>query len=178
MTRLESGVVRVNKEWLPLEEVVGSALTRMEKRLDKRDVRVNVPADLPLVAFDPVLVELALTNLLENAAKYGADPVEINVTPSGGEISVEVADRGPGIPPGEEGRVFEKFHRAVREGAPEGVGLGLAICRAVVAAHGGRIWAHNREGGGASFRFTLPIEGEPPKLVAEPPVHEPLEASP
>jgi two-component system sensor histidine kinase KdpD len=177
MTRLESGVVKVNKEWLPLEEVVGSALTRMEKRLDKRDLRISVPADLPLVAFDPVLVELALTNLLENAAKYGSDPVEINVTPFQSEIVVEVADRGPGIPSGEEGRVFEKFHRAVREGAPEGVGLGLAICRAVVAAHGGRIWAQNREGGGASFRFTLPIEGQAPKLAAEPPVRESLEAS-
>jgi two-component system sensor histidine kinase KdpD len=167
MTRLESGAVRVNKEWLPFEEVVGSALTRLERRLERRDVRVTLPADLSLVAFDPVLVELALTNLLENAAKYGADPLEINVTPSRGEIVVEIADRGPGIPAGEEARVFEKFHRAVREGTAEGAGLGLAICRAVVAAHGGRIWAQNREGGGASFRFTLPIEGEPPKLVPE-----------
>jgi two-component system sensor histidine kinase KdpD len=78
---------------------------------------------------------------------------------------VEVADRGAGIPPGQETRIFDKFHRAVREGSPSGVGLGLAICRAIVAAHGGRIWAQNREGGGASFRFTLPIEGEAPKLV-------------
>jgi two-component system sensor histidine kinase KdpD len=116
------------------------------------------------VAFDPVLVELALTNLLENAAKYGADPIEIHVTGSKSELVVEVADRGPGIPPGEELRIFEKFHRAVREGPTEGVGLGLAICRAVVAAHGGRIWARNREGGGASFCFSLPIGDEPPKL--------------
>ena len=78
---------------------------------------------------------------------------------------MEVADRGAGIPPGQETRIFDKFHRAVREGSPSGVGLGLAICRAIVAAHGGRIWAQNREGGGASFRFTLPIEGEAPKLV-------------
>jgi two-component system sensor histidine kinase KdpD len=167
MTRLESGAVRVNKEWLPFEEVVGSALTRLDRRLQGRDVRVRLPPDLPLVAFDPVLVELTLTNLLENAAKYGADPIEINVTPSRNELVVEVADRGPGIPAGEEARVFEKFHRAVRDGTAEGAGLGLAISRAVVAAHGGRIWAQNREGGGASFRFSLPIEGEAPKLVPE-----------
>jgi two-component system sensor histidine kinase KdpD len=78
---------------------------------------------------------------------------------------IEVADRGPGVGAGEEQRVFEKFHRALHEGSPGGVGLGLAICRAIVAAHGGRIWAQNREGGGASFHFALPIEGEPPKLV-------------
>jgi two-component system sensor histidine kinase KdpD len=178
MTRLESGTVRVNKEWLPLEEVVGSALTRMEKRLEHRDVRVNLPLDLPLVPFDAVLIELALTNLLENAAKYGSDPVEIDVTPLRGEVVVQVADRGLGIPEGEEVRVFEKFHRAAREGAAEGVGLGLAICRAVVAAHGGRIWAQNREGGGASFRFSLPIEGPPPALAAEPSARNAVEASP
>jgi two-component system sensor histidine kinase KdpD len=125
--------------------------------------------DLPLVAFDPVLIELALTNLLENAAKYGSDPIEINVTARPNELTVEVADRGPGIPAGEETRVFEKFHRAVREGTAEGVGLGLAICRAIVAAHRGQIWAASREGGGASFRFTLPIEGEAPTLAIEPP---------
>ena len=177
MTRLESGAVKVSKEWLPFEEVVGSALTRMDKRLEKRDVRVSLPADLPLVAFDPVLVELALTNLFENAAKYGSDPIEIGVTPFRSEIVVDVADRGPGIPAGEEVRVFEKFHRAVREGTAEGVGLGLAICRAVVAAHGGRIWAQNREAGGASFRFSLPIEGEAPKLATEALANDALEVS-
>jgi len=176
MTRLESGGVRLNKDWLPLEEVVGSALNRVERRLERRDVRVDLPIDLPLVAIDPVLVELALTNLLENAAKYGSDPIEINATPSREEIVVEVADRGPGIPPGEEVRVFEKFHRAVRDGAAEGVGLGLAICRAVVAAHGGRIWAQNREGGGASFRFSLPIGGEAPRLQTEPPARSDVES--
>lgn len=168
MTRLESGAVRVKKEWLPFEEVVGSALQRMDKVLAGRDVRVDLPPGLQLVAFDPLLLELALTNLLENAVKYGADPIELNVTALRRELVVEIADRGQGIPPGEEVRVFEKFHRAAREGAAEGVGLGLAICRAVVAAHGGRIVAHNRADGGAAFRFSLPIEGEPPKLVMEP----------
>jgi two-component system sensor histidine kinase KdpD len=172
MTRLESGAVKVRKEWQPLEEVVGAALGRADARLADRDVQVRVPLDLPLAPFDGVLVEQVLINLLENAAKYsGGGPIEIIAAAGEGEIVVEVADRGPGIPPGEEARVFEKFHRAVREGNPGGVGLGLAICRAIVAANGGRSWVENRPGGGASFKFSLPIEGDPPRLShREPPL--------
>jgi two-component system sensor histidine kinase KdpD len=165
MTRLESGAVKVRREWLPLEEVVGSALERLDTRLVSRDVFVDLPADLPLVPCDAILVELLLINLLENAAKYSEGKIELKATLLSGEVLVEVNDRGSGIPPDQELRVFEKFHRAVREGSPGGVGLGLAISRAVVAVHGGRIWAQNREGGGASFRFTLPIEGEAPKVA-------------
>jgi two-component system sensor histidine kinase KdpD len=165
MTRLESGAVKVNKEWLPLEEVVGAVLNRSEPRLKTRDVRTKLPDDLPLVPFDAVLIDVVLTNLLENAMKYGADPIEINATLLPAELVVEVSDRGPGLPPGEEARVFEKFQRAASDAEATGVGLGLAICRAIVAAHGGRIWAENRPGGGASFRFALPIEGEAPKLA-------------
>jgi two-component system sensor histidine kinase KdpD len=165
MTRLDSGTVKVKKEWLPLEEVVGSALNRLDARLSQREVRVELPPDLPLIPFDAGLIEQALINLLENAAKYSEGPIEINAALGPEEVVVEVADRGPGIPPGEEARVFEKFHRAIRDGGPSGVGLGLAICRAIVAAHGGRIWAQNRDGGGASFRFALPIQGEAPELV-------------
>jgi two-component system sensor histidine kinase KdpD len=164
MTRLESGAIHVNKEWLLLEEIVGAALNRMDTRLAGRDVRVELPPELPLVSCDAVLIEQLFINLLENAAKYADGPIEIRVTPLSGELMIEVADRGPGIPPGEEARVFEKFHRAAREGGVGGVGLGLAICRAIVAAHGGRIWAGNREGGGASFRWTLPFEGKAPEL--------------
>jgi two-component system sensor histidine kinase KdpD len=178
MTRLESGVITVKKEWIPLEEVVGSALNRMETRLVGRDVHVDLPRDLALVPFDAVLIEQVLINLLENAAKYGADPVEISVTPAGHEVIVEVADRGPGIPPGEEARVFEKFHRLVRESSKGGVGLGLAICRAIVAAHGGRIWAQNREAGGVSFCFTLPIQGVVPRLAFDESVDASAEARP
>jgi len=164
MTRLESGAVKVKKEWLPLEELVGSALGRLEARLAGRDVHVELPRDLPLVPCDAVLIEQTLINLLENAAKYSTGQVDITAAVRGAEVVVEVADRGPGIPPGEETRVFEKFHRAAREGSAEGVGLGLTICRAIVSAHGGRIWVQNRPGGGASFQFALPIEGEAPKL--------------
>jgi two-component system sensor histidine kinase KdpD len=173
MTRLESGAVKLKKEWLALEEVVGAVLNRADSRLKNRDVRANLPSDLPLVPFDAVLIEIALTNLLENALKYGADPVEISARIQSGELVVEVTDRGPGIPASEIARVFEKFHRAGRDAGPGGVGLGLAICRAVIAAHGGRIWARNREQGGAAFCFTLPIDGEPPRLAArEAPVGE------
>jgi two-component system sensor histidine kinase KdpD len=165
MTRLESGTVKINKEWLALEEVVGAALNRLESRLAERPLKVELPVDLPLVPFDSVLIEQALINLIENALKYGEGPIEIRAASSPGEVVVAVLDRGPGVPPGEEMRVFEKFHRAVREGGPGGAGLGLAICRAIVAAHGGRIWARNRDGGGVAFEFSLPIEGAPPRLV-------------
>jgi two-component system sensor histidine kinase KdpD len=165
MTRLESGTVQVKKEWLSLEEVVGSALNRLESRLGERSVRVELPPDLPLVAFDAVLVEQVLINLIENAIKYSGGPIEIDAVSSPVELRVTVEDRGPGIPPGQEQRVFEKFHRAVSDrNGTGGAGLGLAICRAIVAAHGGRIWVENREGGGAAFHFTLPLEGEPPTL--------------
>jgi two-component system sensor histidine kinase KdpD len=165
MTRLESGAVKVNKEWLAVEEVVGAALDRIEQRLAGHEVAVSIPADLPLVPFDEVLIEQVLFNLLENAVRYGEGPIEVSARPGPAEVLVEVADRGPGIPAGQEALVFEKFHRAARELSPAGVGLGLTICRAILAAHGGRIWAYNREGGGAAFRFALPIEGQPPELL-------------
>ena len=172
MTRIESGAVTVKKDWMSLEEVVGTALDRMDARLGDREVRVELPT-LPLLPFDGLLIEQVLINLLENAVKYSEGAIEIKATLATNEVLVEVADHGPGIPPGEELQVFDKFHRAVREHSPspsgaarkpEGVGLGLAICRAIVAAHGGRIWVENRSQGGASFRFALPIEGEPPSL--------------
>jgi two-component system sensor histidine kinase KdpD len=169
MTRLQSGTVRVAREWHPLEEIVGSALTRLETRLKGRPVETRIPEDLPLVALDGVLIEQVLVNLVENAIKYtpSGTPVGISAWHGDGEITVEVADRGPGVPPGEEERVFEKFHRVETQERPGGVGLGLTVCRGIVAAHGGRIWAANRPGGGAAFRFTLPLVGTPPSVAAE-----------
>lgn len=162
MTRLESGAVKVNKEWMPLEEVVGGALTHLESRLGSREVRVELPSDPLQVPCDAVLLEQVFINLVENAVKYSPGPIEIHATPGTGEIAIDVSDRGPGIPIGEEERIFDKFHRSGHEGGREGVGLGLTICRAIVAAHGGKIWALNRQGGGATFRFTLPLDGAPP----------------
>jgi two-component system sensor histidine kinase KdpD len=171
MTRLEAGAVRVNKEWQPLEEVVGSALNRMDDALSGRTVATNLAPDLPLVPLDAVLIEQVLVNLLENAIKYTphASPLEIRASRSPGGVEVVVADRGPGIPPGEEHRIFDKFYR-VGTGQGGGVGLGLAICRAIVMAHGGRLLADNREGGGADFRFLLPVEGAPPRLDTPEPI--------
>jgi two-component system sensor histidine kinase KdpD len=166
MTRLASGALRVKKEWQPLEEVIGAALSRVEDRLADRKVDVTLPANLPLVPFDAVLLEQVLINLVENAIKYSRGPIEISARTEAGAVTVDVADHGPGIPSAELDRIFEKFFRLAREGATGGAGLGLAICRGVVEAHGGRIWAENRDGGGAVFHFTLPIEGEPPAVAA------------
>lgn len=163
MTRLDSGAITVKREWLALEEVVGAALNHLDARLNA-EVRVELDPTLPLVPLDAVLIGQVFINLLENAAKYGRGPIEIRAAAMPGEMMVEIADRGPGIPAGEEASIFEKFHRAAREGSP-GVGLGLAICRAIVAAHGGKIWAQNREGGGAAFRFTLPVPPGGPKVT-------------
>jgi two-component system, OmpR family, sensor histidine kinase KdpD len=171
MTRLESGVVKVHKEWLSLEELVGSALNHLDARLGAREVHVELPKDLPLVPGDAVLLEQVLINLLENAVKYSREAIEIRAEALPSEVLVEVNDRGAGIPVGEEERIFDKFHRSARTGAWEGVGLGLTICRAIATAHGGKVWASNRAGGGASFRFTLPLVGpplvEPPPEIAE-----------
>jgi two-component system sensor histidine kinase KdpD len=162
MTRLESGALKVQKDLQPLEEVVGAALNRMDDRLRGRQVRTNIPQDLPLVPFDSALIEQVLINLLENATKYtpADSPIDVEAHLREGrdvEVEVEVADRGPGVAKQDAERVFDKFYR-VREGEGGGVGLGLTICRGIVSAHGGRIWVEERPGGGASFRFTLPIE--------------------
>jgi two-component system sensor histidine kinase KdpD len=159
MTRLEAGALNVHKDLQPFEEVVGASLNRMDDRLRGRDVHVGLPPDLPLVPFDSVLIEQVLINLLENATKYtppGA-PVDIGARVHDEVLEVEVSDRGPGVAKQDRERVFEKFYRA-RESEGGGVGLGLTICRGIVNAHGGRIWVEDRPGGGASFRFTLPLQ--------------------
>jgi len=170
MTRLESGTVPIKREWHSVEEVVGSALGRLEEGLAGRRVETEMPRDLPLVPMDAVLVEQVLVNLLENAVKY-TDPgtaLRVAARREDGGVGIEVADEGPGLQPGDEERVFEKFYRG--SSGARGFGLGLAICRAIVTAHGGRIWAENRAPRGVAFRFTLPIEGTPPP----PPVSEPV----
>ncbi|HXV22102.1 MAG TPA: sensor histidine kinase KdpD [Desulfuromonadales bacterium] len=161
MTRLESGAIIVKKEWQSLEEIVGVVLNRLADRLRSHPLTTGLPEDLPLVPFDPLLIEQVLTNLLENAVRYTPPetPLELAASVREKVLLVELADRGPGIPSGEEERIFDKFVRS--HGGSSGVGLGLTICRAIVAAHGGRIWAENRPGGGAVFRFTLPLEGQP-----------------
>jgi two-component system sensor histidine kinase KdpD len=166
MTRLESGALQLHKDWHPVEEVVGAALGRLSKSLGTRRVTVNIPPDLPLVKIDDVLIEQVFVNLLDNAVKYTPpdSPIRIIVTATDQSVTAEVADHGPGLPKGQEARVFEKFHRAAPDGK-RGAGLGLAICRGIILAHGGRIWAHNLPEGGVAFLFTLPLTDAPPVSV-------------
>ncbi len=169
MARLDAGAARLNKQWHALEEIVGAALTRLKNRLEGRPLTVKLPRDMPLIQVDALMIEQVLVNLLENAARYTppGSPIEIQAELSPLMVTVSVADRGPGIPKGQEDKIFEKFHRLQPESAQSGVGLGLAICRAIVEAHGGWIHAKNRGMGGAIFTFALPRGFSPPTIDAE-----------
>ena len=164
MARLDSGSVQLKLQNYPLEEIVGSVLTRLKPLLAEHPVSTRLPQDLPWVSVDGGLIEQVLVNLLENVVKYTppGTAVEVGAQMLDGSMVVKVEDHGPGLPAGAEERVFDKFFRARSEGTGGGVGLGLTICRAIVEAHGGRIWAENRPGGGASFKFSLPAVLEPP----------------
>ncbi|HEX3912937.1 MAG TPA: two-component system sensor histidine kinase KdpD [Steroidobacteraceae bacterium] len=169
MARIESGEVTLNLQWQPLEEVVGAALEATRSLLGRHSVAVHLPRDLPLVKFDAVLIERVLVNLLENVSKYtpAGRTVSISAQIMAGQLSVSVADDGPGLPPGGEETLFQKFTRGERESSTPGVGLGLAICRAIVESHRGRISASQRPGGGAIFTFTLPMNTPPPTVEPE-----------
>ena len=169
MTRLEAGAIVVRKEWQPVEEVIGAALGQLEAALAGREVRTHVPESLPLVPLDTALVVQAIANLLENAVKYtpAGTPIDVGARLENDSIVVEVADRGNGIVKGEEVRVFDKFYRLPSGSAQPGAGLGLAICMAIAAAHGGTAAAANRPGGGAVFSLRLPLGGTPPELRPE-----------
>ncbi|HEX9081806.1 MAG TPA: ATP-binding protein [Holophagaceae bacterium] len=163
ITSLEHGSVRLSREWQPLEEVVGAALTRMESRCEEVPVEVALPADLPLVPMDGVLVEQLFLNLLENALRHAPGArIRLGARVEGEVLQVEVADEGPGIPEADRERIFEKFFRRAGSRGDGGSGLGLAICRAIVEAHGGRIRVEEAPGGGAAFRFTLPLHPDTP----------------
>jgi two-component system sensor histidine kinase KdpD len=169
MARIESGDVKLNLQWQPIEEVVGAALRSTRGMLERHTVEVRIPRDLPLVRFDALLLERVLVNLLENASKYtpAGSTVTLSAEAAGDRLEVAVADDGPGLPRGKEEAVFQKFTRGERESATPGVGLGLAIARAIIEAHQGRIVGANRLGGGAHFTFTLPL-GNPPAPAPAP----------
>ncbi|HJP57678.1 MAG TPA: DUF4118 domain-containing protein [Gemmatimonadales bacterium] len=165
MVRVEAGALAVQKEWQPLEEALGVALLRLEDRLAAHPVETRLPDDLPLVPIDGLLIEQVFINLLENVVKYTppGTPVTISAETAGEGVVVSVSDRGPGIPAGSEQEVFRKFYRGRgvgAGGAEGGSGLGLTICRGIVQAHGGRIWAERCDDG-VTFRFLLPIGGLP-----------------
>lgn len=164
MAKLQAGGVQLNRQWQMLEEVVGTSLRACRRVLAAHAVTTRLPADLPLLRFDAVLLERLFANLLENAAKYSppGSHIEIAARVRGDMVEVSVSDDGPGLPAGTEGRIFEKFMRGEKESSKPGIGLGLAICRAIVEAHGGRIHADNvPQGHGARFTFTLPVETPP-----------------
>ena len=167
MIRVESGTLKVQKEWQLLSDVVGVALLRTETQLRGHPINTSFHRDLPLVPVDEILLEQVFVNLLENAAKHTppGTPIDLGAEAGSGEVVAYVADRGLGLRPGEEETIFQKFYRGGTTGG--GIGLGLTICRGIVTAHGGRIWAENRPGGGAVFRLSLPISGTPPELVPE-----------
>lgn len=170
MTRLESGPIELRKQWHLLEESVGATLERLDSRLAGREVRVHVSA-APLAPYDDVMVGQVLFNLIENALEHTPvdAPLEVRAGREAEGVWLEVADRGPGLAAGTENQVFEKFYRGPQARGARGIGLGLAISRSLIQAHGGRIEAMNRPGGGAAFRFWLPLEGEPPRLEPEGP---------
>ncbi|MFL9890424.1 DUF4118 domain-containing protein [Paraburkholderia sp. RL17-383-BIF-A] len=172
MARLQAGSLQLNQQWTLLEETVGAALRACKRVLANHPVQVKLPADLPLLHLDAVLMERLFSNLFENAAKYTAPTTPLTIgaqrLDADGKsfVRVTVDDDGPGLPAGMEARVFEKFTRGEKESAKPGIGLGLAICRAIVEAHGGTIGALNRVSAdghveGARFWFTLPVETPP-----------------
>ena len=169
MTRLESGAIDLRRDWGSLAEISGAVLRRLDERLSTHMLMVDLPADLPLVRVDVALIEQVLGNLLENAARHTPPRtlIRLRAERRDGELVVSVEDFGAGLADGEIQRIFAKFQRAAgtRHG---GVGLGLAICRAIVELHRGRIWAEAMPGGGTAFRFTLPLEPVP-QMPAEAP---------
>ncbi len=166
MARLQHGAVQLRREWQSVEEVAGAAIRAAQPALGGFAVMTRTPADLPLVEFDAALMERVLVNLLENAARYGAPPIELNARATDKELVLTVRDHGPGLPAsarGREAELFDKFTRGETESAKPGVGLGLAICKAIALAHGGRMQASNAPGGGAQFEVVLPRR-EPPAI--------------
>ncbi len=168
MARLQSGHVALNRQWHSLEELVGTCLRETSALLAPREVRVHLPADLPLIEVDAALMERVLCNLLENAAKFTRpeNHIDIGAAAEPGRIAIWVEDDGPGLPHGREEQIFQKFERGNQESATPGVGLGLAICRAIVEAHGGSIRAENRPTGGARFLLEM-AAGNPPQVDQE-----------
>jgi len=148
-----------------VEEIVGSVLARVRERDVAHRIQSRVPTALPLIKADPVLLAQLLENLLDNALKYSAALIELEVTHRDQRIELAVHDRGNGIPAGEELAIFEPYHRSDRSGQ-RGAGLGLAVCRAIARAHGGELSVRRREGGGSSFVLELPVEAAQP--VTEP----------
>src|SRR5439155_19380160 len=165
LSRMESGTLHPERSWYDLAALIDDVVGRLRPLTQDHPVEVRVPEDLPPVALDYVEIDQVLSNLIENATKYtpAGSEIAIAVERHENEVWVEVGDRGPGIPVHALPRLFEAFYRVDGLGPlPRGTGVGLAVVRGLVEAHGGRIWAENRPGGGARFLFTLPLAAETP----------------
>jgi two-component system sensor histidine kinase KdpD len=166
MTKLESGALELKRDWVDIGELLGAAVERVRRHAGPRRIRIEIAPHLPMARVDFVLFEQVVFNLLDNAIKYSPAEsiVRLHAARAGGEIVIEVVDEGPGIPPEDLERVFDKFHR-VRQADRQsvGTGLGLSICRGIAEAHGGRIDARSpvSDGRGTAMIIRLPIEAQP-----------------
>jgi two-component system sensor histidine kinase KdpD len=169
LVRLESGAIRPHLDWHAIDELTGSVLHRLESRLRRHPVQVELPDSLPLLQVDGRLIEQVLENLVDNAVKYTPSGSRIRISARMGRSQVEISveDEGPGLPGNDPQILFEKFQRGSPEGSVGGIGLGLTICRTIVTLHGGRVWAENRAPHGAAFRFTLPTPERQPLPVSQ-----------
>jgi two-component system sensor histidine kinase KdpD len=171
MARLDAGSVTLNRQWHVLEEVIGVALAAVKRELAHHEVRIEIPADFRLLYIDGFLMEQVFVNLLENAVRYTPHGSRIEITARATDRRAEIifSDDGPGLPPGSESKIFDRFFRGSAElsDGRRGVGLGLAICQAVVRAHGGQVTAATRPQGGAEFRIVLPCDEPSPRVDAD-----------
>jgi two-component system sensor histidine kinase KdpD len=165
MTRLEARSVRLRREPTQVPNVIRQAQSQVRGAIGGRPFTVTISPDVPAISADGVLVSHAVANLLANAAKYSPPeaPIDVEAHAVDGHVVIAVSDRGIGVPEAETGRIFERFYRPIREGsiasATTGMGLGLAIAKGIVEAHGGRIWAHPRTDGGVVVKLRLPVGG-------------------
>jgi two-component system, OmpR family, sensor histidine kinase KdpD len=160
MTRLESGALKVRREPCDVQDLIGTAIGQMDERLQGRKVQVDVPNNFPLIMLDFVLIVHVLNNLIDNAIKYSPENTGLDIKAKlvQDEAHISIMDRGTGIPQEDLEKIFDKFHRVQSRKHVTGTGLGLAICKGIIEAHGGRIWATNRSGGGAKITIGLPLE--------------------
>jgi two-component system sensor histidine kinase KdpD len=164
MTRLGHGTLKLNRDWVDVAEIVAAAVTRLRKLFPELRLDTALPSDTLLLYVHPALIEQALFNILENAARFSPpdEPVRISVHVVGEQLHIDVSDRGPGIPEDERARIFDMFYSVARgDRAPQGTGLGLAICRGMIGAHGGNVEALPGEAGGTTIRIALPLPAAP-----------------
>jgi two-component system, OmpR family, sensor histidine kinase KdpD len=159
VSRIEAGAIKISRQQSDVQDLVGAALEQLGRRANARPVNMEIPAELPFISVDFGLIVQTMVNLLDNALKYSPDdsPIDIRARQVGQEIQIEIADRGIGIPPQDLLHVFDKFYRIQRPDNVAGTGLGLSICKGIIEAHGGRITAENRPGGGTIIKLVLPI---------------------